>query len=666
MTRIDRALMQQCILLLTLLIGLTFLPRAYAINSGNEDLKQQRQAYTKSLQLARKGDWKSLRKQRQSLVEYPLYPYLLYADLIAGMRYSRRAEVRNYLTHYAGTLKAAYLQGRWLDYLVRHRHWQSYVDFYSLNSYATNNANTSRQCHFHLSQYRLGEKIEALQAGLLLWTEGKSQPKTCDKLFGLLIRGGHISEARAWERFNKAMISHNYQLARYLRRFFTSPHYQKRYNTYYNVDRLPTRVSQYEAFTERSPDEHNILEHGLKHLARKDPASALKHWNHYQKTHEFSHIAQANIVSAIIKGLYKDGRQASADGYFVKHLDLLNQSLDGALTEWRIREALRDLDWPAVKRWIARLPQANKEKNNWRYWAIRTMEELPATESTANLMALTRALAMERDFYGFLASDKLAQEYNLNYQPVDVAEAHVLNLSRQPAMQRARELLFHGLSLDASREWRSATANFTTEDWLAAAVLANRWQWHSKAIASLGTVKQWDDIQIRFPLAYVAQINSAAEKTKIPAYMLFALARQESGFNATATSPAGAMGLIQVMPATAKETSRKYKIPYHNKRQLHDVNTNVPIGAHYYKGLIKRFGNNRILATAAYNAGPHRVSRWQKDSAGKLPFDIWMTLIPFEETRNYVRNVLMYSVIYSRKLGLTTDMLESYERDELL
>jgi soluble lytic murein transglycosylase len=96
------------------------------------------------------------------------------------------------------------------------------------------------------------------------------------------------------------------------------------------------------------------------------------------------------------------------------------------------------------------------------------------------------------------------------------------------------------------------------------------------------------------------------------------------------------------------------------------VNTNVPIGAHYYKGLIKRFGNNRILAIAAYNAGPHRVSRWQNDSAGKLPFDIWMALIPFEETRSYVRNVLMYSVIYSRKLGSTNGMLESYERDELL
>jgi soluble lytic murein transglycosylase len=126
------------------------------------------------------------------------------------------------------------------------------------------------------------------------------------------------------------------------------------------------------------------------------------------------------------------------------------------------------------------------------------------------------------------------------------------------------------------------------------------------------------------------------------------------------------MGLIQVMPATAKATARKYKIPYHNKKQLHDVNTNVPIGAHYYRGLLERFSDNRILATAAYNAGPHRVARWQKNSAGNLPFDIWITLIPFKETRSYVRNVLMYSVIYSRKLGLTPDMLQSHEREKLL
>ena len=182
----------------------------------------------------------------------------------------------------------------------------------------------------------------------------------------------------------------------------------------------------------------------------------------------------------------------------------------------------------------------------------------------------------------------------------------------------------------------------------------------------MGTVKYWDDVEIRFPLAYEKEINSAAKNTDIPNYVLFALARQESAFNTRATSSAGAMGLIQVMPATAKSTARKYKIPYRNKKQLHDASTNVPIGATYYMSMLERFDNNRILASAAYNAGPHRVNRWLANSKGKLPFDIWMTLIPFKETRSYVSNILMYSVIYSRKLGLVPPMLLQHERETLL
>jgi soluble lytic murein transglycosylase len=148
--------------------------------------------------------------------------------------------------------------------------------------------------------------------------------------------------------------------------------------------------------------------------------------------------------------------------------------------------------------------------------------------------------------------------------------------------------------------------------------------------------------------------------------MLFALVRQESAFNASATSSAGAMGLIQVMPATAKSTARKYKIPYRNKKQLHTPATNISIGSKYYMSMLERFDNNRILATAAYNVGPHRVDQWLKKSSGKLPFDIWMTLIPFKETRGYVSSVLMYSTIYSRKLGLETPMLLQHEREVLL
>lgn len=670
----SRALTSKSLLLINILILINAVAMASGtsaesqianppVQSVKEILNQQRKLYSQSLQLIARGDWRALRQQRQQLVDYPLYPYLLYAELLGNLRYSKRADITAYLESYPETVKAQFLQGKWLDYLARRGYWQSYIEVYGKYNYIPN---TSRQCNFHLAQYRLGNKPAALQAGLKLWSQGKSQPKTCDKLFGILISGGHISEKLAWQRFNEAILNHRYQLARYLKRFFVSPSYRLRYEIYYQVNRDPNSLSRHSNFVEHSENELNILEHGLKRLARKDPNKALKHWSRYQQTHEFSHRARASLVSEIVKGLYLAGHVSAADSYFVDHLKLLNQTLQGSLTEWRIREALRELDWPAVRKWLARLPQENQQQSIWRYWTIRSMEGDPSSTLNPHIETLTRRLARERDFYGFLASEKLALEYSLNHNPVPIDESRIEQLAAIPGLQRARELLFHRDDLNANREWYSATQNFTHPDWLAAAVLASQWQWHNKAIASLGRVQYWDDVEIRFPLAYVDLINKAAKNTGIPNYMLFALVRQESAFNASATSSAGAMGLIQVMPATAKATARKYKILYRNKKQLHNPAINIPIGSKYYMSMLERFDNNRILATAAYNAGPHRVDQWLKKSSGKLPFDIWMTLIPFKETRGYVSSVLMYSIIYSRKLGLEPPMLLQHEREALL
>lgn len=634
-----------------------------ASNDVPARLNQQRQLYRQSLALIGSGNWLALRKQRQELVDYPLFPYLVYAELLANLNYSKRTAVTTYLAQYAGTVKATHLQGKWLDYLARRGYWETYVQVYNANSYI---GNSSRQCNYHLARYRTGIKAASLEAGLRLWSQGKSQPKACDKLFGILIKSGRISEDLAWQRFNSAMVNSKYKLARYLKRFFTSPNYKKRFAIYYQVYRDPGSIRTYSNFSDYDQDESNILELGIKRLARKNPNQALKYWSRYQQTHEFSHRARASIVSEIIKALYVKRQIRAADSYFVDHLQLLNQTLEGSLTEWRIREALRELDWPAVRLWLARLPEDNKQQTIWRYWTIRSMESDPANSLDIRIESLTKTLAKERDFYGFLASEKIGQDYSINHNPVSPDEKRINQLAATPSMQRARELLFHNDSLNANREWFSATANYTAQDWLAASILASQWRWHNKAIASLGMVKYWDDIDIRFPLAYADIINQAAQTTGIKNYLLFALARQESAFNATATSSAGAMGLIQVMPSTAKATAKKYKIPYRNKKQLHDVAVNVPIGSSYYKSMLERFGNNRILAIAAYNAGPHRVEQWLAKTNGKLPFDIWMTLIPFKETRSYVSNILMYSVIYSRKIGLRPSMLLEHERETLL
>jgi soluble lytic murein transglycosylase len=652
-----------------ILAGITTLAQSAETISTAEphtqhDLNNQRQLYRESLDLIRKGRWKSFAKHRQQLTDYPLYPYLIYADLIADIRYSRRDKIAQYLSDYEGTVKAQHLRNKWLEYLAKRNYWTTFIEFYSRNE-----ASTKHQCQYEYARFnRLqGEaQQQALESALTLWNVGESQPKECDRLFSLLVTEKKITEPVAWQRFNKALLNHQYVLARYLQRYLKSNQYKTLAKHYYEVDRNPQLVSDFSGFNLHSDEELRIIEHGLVHLARKNSHATLKAWSHYQQTHEFIHAARSKIVSAIIKGLYQQKFSTIADAYFVDHLQLLNETTQGTLTEWRIRQALQQRDWLAVQLWIERLPKAKREATVWRYWAIRSMEAEASTTEDPRLQEMTASLAKERDFYGFLASEKLDKEYSLNHNPVLIDEDRINSIKVQPAMQRARELFFHRDALDANREWHQATSGFTYQDWLATAIIASQWQWHDKAIASLGQARYWDDIEIRFPLAYPEAIDSASSKTGIANYLLLALARQESAFNPIATSSAGAMGLMQLMPATAKGTARKYKIPYRNKRQLHSPEINVPIASQYYLSLLERYNNNRILASAAYNAGPRRVDQWLSKSAGKLPYDIWIELIPYNETRSYVRNILMYSIIYSRKMGLTPPMLQRDEKLRLL
>ena len=135
-------------------------------------LAAQRALYTQSLKLIGNREWQKLRRQRTQLIDYPLYPYLLYADLIADLRYARRHEVGNYLRRYKGSVKAQHLRARWLDYLARRAYWQAYTEYYDPQT-----ASVGRQCNFYLAQYRLDNKPLAISEGLKLWSAGKSQPQ---------------------------------------------------------------------------------------------------------------------------------------------------------------------------------------------------------------------------------------------------------------------------------------------------------------------------------------------------------------------------------------------------------------------------------------------------------------------------------------------------------
>ncbi len=149
--------------------------------------------------------------------------------------------------------------------------------------------------------------------------------------------------------------------------------------------------------------------------------------------------------------------------------------------------------------------------------------------------------------------------------------------------------------------------------------------------------------------------------------LVLGVIRQESAFHAAAVSPAGARGLMQLMPETAKRVAKTVGATYTGPGQLvSDPAFNIQLGSTYLQTQLDDFGGSYIMALAAYNAGPNRVRRWVNDfgdprNPGTDPID-WVEMIPFNETRTYVQKVLENVQIYRHRLG-ETSLDKTLERD---
>jgi soluble lytic murein transglycosylase len=144
-------------------------------------------------------------------------------------------------------------------------------------------------------------------------------------------------------------------------------------------------------------------------------------------------------------------------------------------------------------------------------------------------------------------------------------------------------------------------------------------------------------------------IETSANQSGIDAGWIYGVVRQESAFVVDARSSAGALGLMQLMPDTGRQTGRKLNLRIGGSQALLDVENNIRLGTRYLKDMLQRHGGNQVLATAAYNAGPNRVAGWMPEQ--RLDTQIWVESIPFNETRDYVKNVLAYTVVYDHRLG---------------
>ncbi len=628
-----------------------------------DSLTEQRDRYRQATLALARGDTATFASLKESLRDYPLYPYLEYADYRTRLGSLAVDTVRRFLDDNGDSPLAGQLRGQWLNHLRQQQRDADFLAFYHDAS-----ATVEQRCHYYLLRYRAGERSDAVTAGLALWQVGRSQPRGCDPLFERLIDGGHISDAVALRRFVAAVLNHEYGLANYITRFFTSQRYRGLADTLLAADRQPATLASYplfddDAFAAYGGEILEVVAHGITHLAVTDAPRALEIWNRYDRDHAFPEATQGRVLATLVRQLFSQGHLLPADSLLAESARLVPP----ATFDWRLQQALRNGQWTDVLAWYEKLPGDLADSGRWRYWHARALELSGQGDARrADIEAAFRVLAQERSFYGFLASDRLGQPYAMQHSPAPVSDLEVDTLAATRGFRRIAELHHLGEMVSARREWSFQLREAPRQEWLAAARLAQRWQWHHQAITSMIQAGYWDDVEIRFPLAYREQFQQQASATAVPLYLLMAVARQESSFEPTIASPAGARGLMQLMPATARETARRHGIPYGGVGDLNDPSRNIQLGSRYYRQMLDRYDGNRILASAAYNAGPGRVDRWLRQTAGTLPFDAWIEVIPFAETRNYVQNVLAFSMIFAHHLDTPTTMLDEGERSRKL
>lgn len=608
---------------------------------------EQRQQYKEAVRLIQLGRKSEYRKLMLLLEDYPLYTYLQYEEIVRNFATTHKNEIISFVEQYKETPLARELMRDWLVYLGKRGLWYRYSKSYE-EAYST----SSLECYKGYSLYRLGQHQAAFEVAEKLWVVGHSQVNECDQLFQAWQQAGQLTPEVAWQRFDKSLDGNNLRLAKYLTRYLSNQ--DRTQATFYKrVYTNPAIVARYSTFEKDTDENRKLIIKGVGRLARSDTPAALKHFTHYNNTHSFTQNERQamQLMLGIRLTRQSDNLEqlSSLPSEVTHHPDLLEAIL---------RNRLKHQDWAAVLSYIDLLPEDSRKHPRWQYWKARALFLSDEPTEKDQGLELFRSLSASRTFYGFLSADIIGTPYQFEHVQAELDRSTVHSLEQLPGMQRSLELYALKERTRARREWMYASRNFTDDEHIMAADIATRSGWHKQAIQSMINARAWDDLNTRFPMAFRELFRTNAARSDIPVHWSLAIARQESAFMPDAQSGSGALGVMQLMPATAKATARKLGVRYRSSRQLLDPETNIKLGSAYLSMMLKRFNNNRILASAAYNAGPTRVTRW-KD--GSLPFDTWIEIIPFKETRQYVQNVLMFSTIYGRHMNEENPLIYQHE-----
>ncbi len=568
---------------------------------------------------------------------YAIHDYLVAARFRRDLQEDRAGEALDaaidaFLQSRSGQPVTRALKHDWLASLARRQRWDRFLPR------SADVTDPVLACDRLEGRLATGDSAGLAAAVLERWSLPQKQPAECDQAFAWLRRQNLVTPALAEARTRAALAADNPRLAREFA--LDVPAAQAtpllQWSDLLESPRSALAVLAAHPGFAVEPD---ALAAGFEKLAHSDSPDALDLLPLLLSRPGLTPPLQVRLQRAAALGAAYDHDPralAAFDG-------LPAESLDGQTEEWRVRAQLWAGHYDEALAQMQRMPAGLATQPRWRYWRARAVA---ATDGPGAAAPLYEEIAGLRDYYGYLAADRLHRPYSLNVRPSpDDARAQA-RIAADLGVIRAHELFDCDMTDEANAEWSAALGDAEPAVKVQAAHLAARWGWYAQSITSLAQAGEWDDVPLRYPRPYPKAVAEAGTLAGIPADWIWAVMRQESLFRKDAVSHADARGLMQMLPATAAAVARRWHLPHLPKDGLFDPSVAIPLGAAHLRELLDHHAGQLALSLAAYNAGSTAAARWLP--AATMDADVWVENIPYAETRAYIQHIMEHIVAFAQ------------------
>lgn len=562
-----------------------------------------------------------------------LEPWARYWLLRLRLKGGDSADIAAFLQEQAGSYLAERLRSDWLRDMAKRSDWQGFRgEFPKLVL-----PDQELVCADWQARLALVRDASVFEEARPVWFSAIELPDACTPVFERLVAERRLGADDVWHRVRRLLEVKNLREARRAAGYLPDAQIPPA-KTLELIAANPQRYLE-----RRLPKKFAASRLGrelalfaVQQAARRDPQDAAVLWRHIAGSFTADERAYAwgQLATQAARR-----HMSEAQAWYAQSV---GARLDDVQTAWRARAALRAGDWPALAQAIARMPPLLADRPEWIYWQGRAQAAQGRTEEARRLYL---RIAGQPNFYGNLADDELGRPVVMPPRALAPTTPELVQISAHPGLRRALALLRLEMRVEGTREWNWSLRGMDDRQLLAAAELARRNDIYDRAIYAAERTLSEHDFEMRYPAPFRDQVAPKARALELDDGWVYGLMRQESRFVSGARSGAGARGLMQVMPNTAKWVARKIGLADYHPSKMTEMDTNVTLGTHYLKMVLSRFDNHPVLACAAYNAGPGRARRWLDDRP--LEGAVYVETIPFEETRDYVKKVMTNSVYYA-------------------